>query len=134
MTRVVPAEQASSSVTLGPPVSVLVVDDDAKTAGVLAKLLHIDGFRAEVLVDVAEALARLARGPLPDFLVFDVSLTHGDIAAVQRIRARYPSLAIILVTAHPQQVEALARGSVADRRIVTKPIHYPALVSLLRAA
>lgn len=134
MTLDVSTEQASSSAPPGQPISVVVVDHDAKTAGVLVKLLHLDGFHAEVLADGAAAIQRLARGPTPDFLVIDVAPTRVDLEAVQRIRGRHPSLAIILVTAHPLHIEALVRGAVAGHRIVTKPIHYPALTGLLRAA
>ena len=45
---------------------VLVADEDARTARLLARMLRDDGYNVELVLDGAAALARLTRSPLPD--------------------------------------------------------------------
>jgi CheY-like chemotaxis protein len=127
-----PVERVSASATVPRPLSVVIVDDEPKTANVLVKLLRVDGFSVEVFGDAAAAEQRLARGPLPDVLVMDVSPARaGEVEAVRRLHARYPALPLIVVTAYPQLAERLEASAGPPCRIVTKPIDYPGFLRLL---
>jgi CheY-like chemotaxis protein len=132
MIRCAIQEPAQTGVATAPPVSVLVVDGEPKTASVLVKLLRVDGFIVEVAADAAAAEARVERGPRPDVLVMDVSPARaGELATLRRVHARHPTLRLVLVTAHPQAAERLALGAAPSCRIVTKPIDYAGLLRLL---
>jgi hypothetical protein len=52
---------------------------------------------------------------------------------VRQIQADHASLAIIVVTAHPQLAEGLARESATPCQVVTKPIDYPRFMDMLQA-
>lgn len=115
---------------------VLVVDDDARSAGLLARLLRADGYDAEVTTDGAAALARLARSPIPEALVTDFYLPHADGLAVGRYaRSRRTAMPIIVLTGYPQSLQ-----NVSDPlehppvEIMTKPLDYPELLRRLAAA
>lgn len=108
---------------------VLVVDDDVATARVLVRMLREDGFEAEVARDGADAIARLARGPVPDVLVTDLRMPHADGAAVaqfaQSLRA---GLRVVVVTGYPHlAADSLARLD-PPATVLVKPIEYPALL------
>jgi DNA-binding response OmpR family regulator len=54
------------------PLTVLLVDDDADSAGEMAELLELSGYRALVATTLAEARARLDEGP--DCALVDIRL------------------------------------------------------------
>jgi len=88
-----------------PPVSVLVVDDlpafRAATASVIAVS---DGFVFAGEADSGEqALAFLRQGPV-DLVLMDVLMPGmGGIAAAERIRRRFPSIAIVLLSVYEEK-------------------------------
>jgi two-component system response regulator MprA len=84
---------------------VLVVDDDARSARVLAHMLRDDGYEVEVANDGASAIGRLTRAPTPEALVTDFHLPHADGLAVGRYaRARRPDMPVFVVTGYPHLV------------------------------
>lgn len=115
----------------------LLVDDDARAGQLLARMLKEDGFEAEVTLDGAAALARLARGPAPAALVTDYHLPLADGLAVARY-ARFvgPAMPVVVITGDPR---AFARASASaplggSLLVVTKPLDYGQLVDHLLAA
>ena len=110
----------------------LVVDDDARSAELLARLLRDDGWDVEVASDGSAALRRLARDPLPDAIVTDLRMPDVDGLAVARFaRGKSAVLPIFLVTCYPE----LADVSRFDPRprVFTKPVSYDELTAALRA-
>src|SRR5687768_16354025 len=114
---------------------VLIVDDDARSARLLALLLREDGYDAEVTTDGAAALARLTRSPVPDALVTDFHLPHADGLAVGRYaRSRRPSIPIFVVTGYPHSLEEAIDPLDEPVVLMTKPLDYVDLVRRLTAA
>jgi two-component system response regulator MprA len=114
---------------------VLVVDDDARSATTLARLLRGDGYEAEVTNDGAAALARLTRNPIPDAVVTDFHLPHADGLAVGRYaRSRRPSMALIVVTGYPTSLDQAANPLDQPLHVLTKPLDYPDLLARLASA
>ena len=115
------------------PALILVVDDDVRSARVLARMLREDGFDVEIANDGAAAIGRLARAPLPDVLVTDLRLPHADGLAVARYgRSRWVGLPVIVVTGYPN---GIARADLdPSAAVLTKPLDYPALSEELRRA
>jgi two-component system response regulator MprA len=120
----------------------LVVDDDTRSARMLAQLLREDGYDVEVAYDGASAVARLTRAPKPDALVTDYRMPHVDGVAVARVaRAIDGALPIFFVTGYPELLADLdsilpaARAEIArPPAIFTKPLAYPELTTALARA
>jgi two-component system response regulator MprA len=120
---------------LSPRPLVLVVDDDARSASLLARLLRADGYDAEVTNDGATALARLTRNPVPDAVVTDFHLPHADGLAVGRYaRSRRPAVALFVVTGYPTSLVNAAGPLDQPLHVLTKPLDYPDLLKRLAAA
>jgi two-component system response regulator GlrR len=95
------------------PARILVVDDDADMLRLLSMRLHGAGYQVSAVASAEAALARLEI-ERPQLVLSDVRLPGRDgLALFDEIRARHPSLPVILLTAHgtiPDAVEATARG------------------------
>lgn len=114
---------------------VLVVDDDARSASLLARLLRADGYETEVTTDGAAALARLTRDPVPEALVTDLHLPHADGLAVTRYaRSRRAGIPVFVVTGYPHLLENAARGTDQPIELITKPLDYADLLRRLATA
>lgn len=111
---------------------VLLVDDDARSARVLAQMLREDGFNIEVVLDGARAIARLTHPPLPDALVTDLSMPHADGNSVTMFaRSQRPGMPVIFVTGYPNLATSLAGEP--SPTLLTKPVDYTELrAALLR--
>ncbi len=96
-----------------PPARILVVDDDADMLRLLSMRLNGAGYQVSAVGSAEAALARLDL-ERPQLVLSDVRLPGRDgLALFDEIRARHPSLPVILLTAHgtiPDAVEATARG------------------------
>jgi two-component system response regulator MprA len=114
---------------------VLVVDDDARSATLLARLLRADGYEAEVTNDGAAALARLTRNPIPHAVVTDFHLPHADGLAVGRYaRSRRPAMALFVVTGYPNSLANAAEPLDQPLHVLTKPLDYADLLTRLASA
>jgi len=114
---------------------VLVVDDDARSASLLARLLRADGYETEVTIDGAAALARLTRDPVPEALVTDLHLPHADGLAISRYaRSRRAGIPIFVVTGYPHLLEGSAESSDGPIEVLTKPLDYADLLRRLASA
>ncbi|MGE0348263.1 sigma 54-interacting transcriptional regulator [Hydrogenophaga sp.] len=96
-----------------PRARLLVVDDDADMLRLLAMRLGSAGYQVTSVGSAEAALAQLDI-ERPQLVLSDVRLPGRDgLALFDEIRARHPSLPVILLTAHgtiPDAVEATARG------------------------
>jgi len=111
---------------------VLVVDDDVRTARLLARLLNEDGFEVEVSSDGARAIARLSREPAPDVLVTDLRMPHADGLSVARYaRSLHPSMPVFIVTGYPELVGSIDKVLNPAARVFTKPLAYPELTAAM---
>ena len=99
--------------TLRPATSLLVVDDDPDMLRLLSMRLTAAGYRVMVVASAESALNQLEL-ERPSLVLSDVRLPGKDgLALFDIVRARHPSLPVILLTAHgtiPDAVEATARG------------------------
>jgi CheY-like chemotaxis protein len=83
-------------------VKVLVVDDDAAVADVIAGMLEDLECDVEVLHGVQEALDWLARGSLPNLIISDIRMPgpRDGIGLARHVRLAHPTLPIVLVTGY----------------------------------
>ena len=79
--------------------TILVVDDEARLADVLAAALEDLGYRALACPDAREALATLEREPV-DLVLTDLKMPGMDgRALLHEVRARWPEVPVVMITA-----------------------------------
>ncbi|HEX4583602.1 MAG TPA: sigma 54-interacting transcriptional regulator [Burkholderiaceae bacterium] len=114
--------------------NLLLVDDDADLLKLLSMRLSAAGHRVTAVESAEAALTQLAVAR-PQLVVSDVRLPGRDgLALFDEIRARYPALPVILLTAHgtiPDAVEATSRGVFS---YLTKPFDGKALLDKVNQA
>lgn len=111
---------------------VLVVEDDARLAATLERVLVAEGHEVEVTGDGLDALRR-ARLRAPDLAVLDVMLPGADgVTVCRRLRetAQFPILMLTALTGTEHRVRGLDSG--ADDYLV-KPFAYQELLARVRA-
>ncbi len=114
--------------------SVLLVDDDPAVGKVLGALLHQAGMQTTHVTSAEAALQLLEKRPV-DVVVSDVRMPGMDgLTLLARVGERWPSLPVIVLTAHgtvPMAVEAMKAGA-AD--FVLKPFDREELLFSVRKA
>ncbi|KQV89029.1 sigma 54-interacting transcriptional regulator [Pelomonas sp. Root1237] len=114
--------------------TILLVDDDADLLRLMTMRLTAAGHAVQAVASAEAALAHLAVR-LPSLVITDVRLPGLDgLALFDEVRARHPSLPVILLTAHgniPDAVEATTRGAHA---YLTKPFDGKGLLDKINQA
>ena len=116
-----------------PVLRALVVDDDPLLLDLAARLFADDGFAVSRAASAEEALALVWPSP-PDVLFTDVVLPGGSgIELAAALRARHPSLAVVLTTGH---TGADVRRAIDEtgHRLATKPYDAATIRRLVTAA
>ncbi len=115
---------------------VLVVDDEASVRAFMRDLLESRGFGVRVADDGEQALALLeAADPGFELVITDQTMPRlSGIALAQAIRARWPTLAVILYTGYRDRLDpqALARAGVND--VLRKPLGVDELFAAIERA
>jgi two-component system, OmpR family, response regulator MprA len=111
---------------------VLVVEDDARLAATLERVLVAEGHEVEVTGDGLDAVRR-ARARVPDLAVLDLMLPGADgITVCRRMRetGQFPILMLTALSGTEHRVRGLDSG--ADDYLV-KPFAYQELLARVRA-
>lgn len=112
----------------------LLVDDDEDLLSLLRIRLESAGYAVHSTADPTRAES-MVRELQPDVVVTDLRMAELDgIALLNQLRSAFPSLPVVLMTAHgtiPEAVQATQDGAFA---FVTKPIDTDALLETLRSA
>jgi len=114
------------------PLTILVVEDDAPLCEAMCDTLEFAGLRARGAGSAAAALEIAGREPLA-LVISDVHMAGSDGHELLRgLKARYPELPVVLVTAHASVVSAVhaMRDGAAD--YLEKPFAAEALVAVAR--
>ena len=105
---------------------VLVVDDDLTIRRLLEKRLQMEGHEVVTALDGEEGLQRLAE--LPDLVLLDVAMPRLDgFGMLERMRAdmQYQDIPVIVMTAHAQDAQEVARGlGLGANDYVRKPVEW----------
>jgi DNA-binding NtrC family response regulator len=113
---------------------ILVAEDDARTREGLSRALGRAGYRTLTAADGPAALAALANESV-DVLLTDLKMPGADgIALLERVRADFPEIIVIILTAFGTvdvAVEAMKKGAFD---FLTKPINLDKLDLLLQHA
>lgn len=107
---------------------ILVAEDVARTAHVLAHLLRDDGYEVEVVADLEAAIDSLQRGPMPDIVVTDLRLPFGgDMVVARFARCMRPRLPVVIISGDPEQSRRAYQGLVPPPTVLPKPLSYAQL-------
>src|SRR4051812_29926040 len=88
---------------------ILVVEDSPTQAEAIRFMLEEAGHTVEVAPQGREALARMERG-VPDLVATDLDMpVMNGLQLVEAVRRQYPTVPVILMTAHgSEEIAALA--------------------------
>jgi two-component system OmpR family response regulator len=116
----------------GQPPRVLVVDDEASLAEVLASVLQREGWVARAVYDGAQAV-REAREFKPDAVVLDMMLPDLDgLEVLSRIRAIDPAVLVLFLTARDSVEDRVAGITAGGDDYVTKPFSLEEVLARVR--
>src|SRR3954451_993018 len=122
------------------PKTVLVVEDDAATAGFLADNLRADGYRVFGATEAAEAV-RALEVRQPDLMLLDLGLAAGaGLEVLDRLRAADaassrvdPDLPVIILTGRSGEVDRVRGFSRGADDYLCKPFSYQELLARIDA-
>jgi DNA-binding response OmpR family regulator len=103
---------------------VLVVDDDAHSLALVARVLELHGIEVEKATGGIEALAALDRRR-PDVIVLDIMMPGMNGAEVlDRVKAspRFASIPVIMLTARSDDADLIASYRSGADYYLTKPL------------
>jgi DNA-binding NtrC family response regulator len=117
----------------GPSAVILVIEDDARIAGLVAQVLREAGHTPVLVRDVNAARAWRTDAQLPRAVLSDLMVagSSGPALLSQELAAIFPDVPLALMTGVPRNRRA-ALG-VTHGRILEKPFELDALVALVRA-
>jgi two-component system, OmpR family, response regulator len=116
----------------GSPLRVLIVDDEASIADLLAMALRYEGWDIRTAGDGATAV-REAREFRPDAVILDVMLPDIDgLEVLRRMRAEWPEIPVLFLTARDAVEDRVAGITVGGDDYVTKPFSLEEVVARIR--
>lgn len=114
---------------------ILVVEDQAVTAGLILEVLKGEGYEAQTVDTLAKARARLKKSP-PELMILDRNLPDGDgvdLLAEIRVDEKLASLPVIVLTALKDVADKVAGLRTGADDYVAKPFNTEELVARVAA-
>jgi two-component system OmpR family response regulator len=116
----------------GSPLRVLVVDDEANIAELIAMALRYEGFEVRAAHTGTKAVSA-AKEFRPDAVVLDIMLPDFDgLEVLRRMRATEPDVPVVFLTARDSVEDRVAGLTAGGDDYVTKPFSLEELVARLR--
>jgi DNA-binding response OmpR family regulator len=111
---------------------VLIADDDASVRFMLQAALERDGFEVVSVMNVTEALSRIANEKF-DVLLSDLHMPHaGDgFTVVTAMRHTHPNAVTLILSGYPALEEGLAAIRLQADEVLCKPIEIASLRKLI---
>ena len=113
--------------------NILIVDDDPRTAELLAMMFELEGYSTAAASDVTMAIESIQRDK-PDALVVDVMMPGASGLALCRYVRNTPDLAdmpIVIVSAKSQPEDAQAGLEAGANAYLTKPVSQAELLDVV---
>jgi len=131
---------SSAPLSTGGTDLILIVEDDAKIADMVANYLHMQGYATQTVGDGAQAVAVMrascspqALGPAPVLVLLDLMLPGLDGLAVCRAVRSFSAVPIIMVTARVDEVDRLLGLDTGADDYICKPFSPRELVARVKA-
>ena len=116
------------------PVTAWIVDDDQSVRWVLEKALKQADMETRSFERAEHLLEALGDGP-PDVLITDVRMPGmSGLTLLERLRASYPDLPLIVITAHSDLENAVAAYKGGAFEYLPKPFDIDEATELVRKA
>lgn len=113
---------------------ILLVEDDAELRVLVEGRLKESGYNVRTAETGTQALERVG-DQVPDLVLLDVMLPELDgLEVCRRLRAQYPLLYIIMLTARSDELDRVVGLEVGADDYVTKPFSLQELVARVRSA
>lgn len=112
--------------------TILIVEDEADLAAIVADYVTAAGFVAKVMHDGREALASV-RQSAPDLMVLDLMLPGLDGIALCRAVREFSDVPIIMATAQVEEIDRLLGLEVGADDYLCKPFSPRELVARIQA-
>ncbi len=123
----IPAVQSQKQTTI------LVVEDEPNMVNGLRDNFEYEGYQVLTAMDGAEGLER-ALNESPDVVVLDVMMPKmSGLEVCKQLRAKRPSLPIIMLTARGQEVDKVVGLELGADDYVTKPFSIRELLARVKA-
>lgn len=94
--------------------NILIIDDEEKLRGLLARIIKLEGFEIFEVGDAKTGYKKLDQHDI-DVIICDVKLPDADgVELAKEIKTRYPAIEIIMLTAYgniPDGVRAIKNGA-----------------------
>ena len=119
---------------LDPRSSILVVDDDAETRDVVARILADDGHAVATAATSFECLDLLEAGAAFDLIIINIVMPPGTphgLALGRMIRVKNRQQKVLYLTG---QIQVIPKEELKDAKVLTKPIHAADLRDEVRRA
>ena len=114
------------------PAMIMIVEDEAKLAAVVADYLAAVGYATTVISDGAEAVAAVRRLH-PDLILLDLTLPGRDGVDICREVRGFTDTPIVMVTARVEEVDRLLGLDVGADDYICKPFSPREVVARVRA-
>lgn len=111
---------------------VLIIDDEAVVADVMARYLALEGYEVQAAGDGREGL-RLARSWKPELVVLDLMLPGVNGLEVCRVLRSESKVPIIMLTARREEVDRIIGLELGADDYVVKPFSPRELVARIKA-
>ena len=127
--------QAAPSTLEGGSPLVLVVEDDAGTAGVIDAILQKQGFSTRLAANLQETIRALKVEPAPNLVLLDILLPDANgFAILERLR-RHPDFGrvpVVMLTSLSDPADVAKGLALGASGYLSKPARAQALVAALR--
>ncbi len=120
--------------TTFPVAHVLIVDDEPNIRRILAAMLKRDGYEVTTAADGEQGLAVLQRTPVHVVVTDLVMPRLGGMELLARVRAEFPDIPVIVITAHGTVDNAVAALKAGAFDYVTKPFEQEELRKVIAKA
>lgn len=111
---------------------ILIVEDDAKIADMMANYLHANGYQTEHVADGGNAIEAF-KSFAPHLVLLDVMLPTLDGVEICRLLRHNSNVPIIMVTAKVEEVDRLLGLEIGADDYVCKPFSPRELVARIKA-
>lgn len=116
------------------PVTLMLVDDDEDLLELLGMRLESYGFSVVSCKSAVDALARAEQSP-PSLLITDLRMSEmSGMALFEKFRQRWPTLPVIILTAHGSIEEAVEATRDGAFSFLTKPVNKTKLLKEIQQA
>ena len=111
---------------------VMIVEDEAKLASVLADYLHKESFRTKIINDGRRVIAAI-KELTPDLLLLDLNLPHRSGFDLCREIRTFSQVPILIVTARTEEVDRLEGFNLGADDYICKPFSPSEVIARVRA-